>query len=104
VFEKGSGRFVGEVGFADYKRDITPPLGDGPEAGWALATWSHGKGFATEAMVGAHAWREARFGKGRTICIIGPENTASMRVAEKCGYREIARREHQGPIIVFGRE
>jgi RimJ/RimL family protein N-acetyltransferase len=104
VFEKGSGRFVGEVGFANYKRDITPPLGDGPEAGWVLAPWSHGKGLATEAMAGAHAWREARFGKGRTVCIINPANDASIRVADKCGYREVDRRDYKGPIIVFARE
>jgi RimJ/RimL family protein N-acetyltransferase len=104
VFDKESGRFVGEIGFADFRRDISPALDEGPEAGWVLAPWAHGRGLATEAMRGAHAWREARFGKGRTVCIISPNNRASIRVAEKCGYREVGTREYRGPIIVFARD
>ena len=49
-------RYVGEVGFADYKRNIEPSLGGVPEIGWALASWARGKGFATEAVRAAVAW------------------------------------------------
>jgi RimJ/RimL family protein N-acetyltransferase len=87
VHEKRSGLFVGEVGFADFHRDIVPALGTTPEAGWVLATGAHGKGFATEAVHAAHAWLDAR-GKARTVCLIDPDNHASIRVAEKAGYRE----------------
>lgn len=47
--EKTSGRFVGELGFAEQKRGIEG-AGDGPELGYALAPWCYGQGFATEAV------------------------------------------------------
>ena len=50
VREKATGRFVGEVGFADFQRDIVPSFDGAPEAGWVLSPWSYGKGFATEAV------------------------------------------------------
>ena len=36
VRERATGRFVGEVGLADLRRDIEPRLGGVPEAGWVL--------------------------------------------------------------------
>jgi RimJ/RimL family protein N-acetyltransferase len=105
VEEKPSGRFVGEVGFADLRRDITPPLGDTPEIGWVLAASAQGKGFATEAARAAIAWGETNFGRRRTTCIVHPENLPSIRVAEKCGYGEVRRATYKGqPTIVFERE
>ncbi|HEY0776819.1 MAG TPA: GNAT family N-acetyltransferase, partial [Gemmatirosa sp.] len=59
VRERASGRFVGEVGLADFRRDVTPPLGGAPEVGWVLAPWAHGRGFATEAVRAALAWADA---------------------------------------------
>src|SRR5271154_1101805 len=54
--DKTSGRFVGEVGFADFKRDIEPSLEGAPEIGWVLAPWAHGPGLATEAVRAALSW------------------------------------------------
>jgi RimJ/RimL family protein N-acetyltransferase len=88
VEEKTTGSFIGEVGFADHKRDIEPPLKDTPEIGWVIATQFHGQGYATEAVRAAIAWGDAHFGAAPTACIIDPENLASIRVAEKCGYRK----------------
>jgi len=88
VEEKGTGAFVGEIGFADYKRDLQPSLKGVPEIGWVLASHAHGKGYATEAVRTIVVWGDAHFGPIRTACIIHPENHASIRVAEKCGYRE----------------
>ena len=85
VRTKTDGRYVGDVGFADWKRDIEPPLDTVPEAGWVLARWAHGQGFATEALQAALAWMDGR-GVDRTVCIIAPEHATSCRVAEKCGY------------------
>src|ERR1700691_4275001 len=47
VEEKATGSFVGELGFADYKRDMEPPLKDTPEIGWIFAAQFQGKGYAT---------------------------------------------------------
>lgn len=91
IRERGTGRFVGEAGLADFRRDITPSLAGAPEAGWALATWAHGQGFATEAVAAVLAWADANLPAPRTVCMITPVNAASIRVAEKCGYREFAR-------------
>lgn len=88
VREKGTGRFVGEVGVARFHRDATPALGDDPEAGWVLSPWSHGKGFATEAMQRALAWVTDTVSPKRTFCLIDLENARSVRVATKLGYRE----------------
>ena len=71
-------------------RDIEPALGDQPEAGWVLAPWAHGKGYATEAMSAALAWGDGQFGDMPVVCITAPENPASIRVAEKCGFRKFA--------------
>jgi RimJ/RimL family protein N-acetyltransferase len=102
--EKSTGRFVGDVGFADLKRDIEPSLKGVPEIGWVLAGWSHGKGYATEAAQAAIAWLEGALGPQRTACIIDSENRASLRVAEKLGYREFARTECKGaPVVMLER-
>ncbi len=60
--EKATGRFVGEIGFVDYKRDLRPSLKGVPEIGWVLASHAHGKGFATEA-VRARALLRRRFAR-----------------------------------------
>ena len=101
VREKASGRYVGEVGFADYKRALDPPFGGAPEIGWVLAAWSHGRGFATEAGRAAIEWGEQHFGRVRTVCLIHPENPRSLRVAEKLGYREYARGSYKGHTAVM---
>ncbi len=104
IEERETGHFVGELGFANYKRDIEPSLNGAPELGWALASKAHGKGYATEAVGAAVAWGEAHFGLARTVCLIHPENLASIRVAEKCGYKEFQRTTYKGhPTIVFAR-
>jgi RimJ/RimL family protein N-acetyltransferase len=90
VEEKSTGSFVGEIGFADYKRDMEPSLKGTPEIGWVFATQSHGKGYATEAVRAAVGWGDARFGAGPTACIIAPENLASIRVAGEMRVPEIA--------------
>ena len=101
VEEKHTGSFVGELGFADFKRDIQPSLKGMPEMGWALVSKVHGKGYATEAAGAAVAWEEAHLGSGRTVCIIHPENLASIHVAEKCGYKEFRRTTYKGHATIM---
>ena len=104
VEEKASGKFIGEVGYANHKRDIQPPLMDMPELGWVLATSVHGRGYATEAVRAAMSWGDARFGNQKTFCIIDPENVRSIRVAEKCGFKETWRTSYKdAPTVVFVR-
>jgi RimJ/RimL family protein N-acetyltransferase len=103
--EKTTGTLVGEIGFADYKRDLEPSLKGVPEIGWVLASQAHGKGYATEAVRAAVAWGDAHFSSARTACIIAPENVASIRVAVKCGYREFKATSYKGnPTLMFVRQ
>jgi len=104
VEERATGRFVGDVGLADFRREMTPPLGDAPEAGWVLAPWAHGRGYATEAVRAMLAWSDATLTAAKTVCIIDLENAASIRVATKCGYVERGRAEYKGSaVLVFER-
>ena len=103
VRERATDRFVGEVGLADFKRDLAVDFEGAPEAGWVLAPWSHGNGYATEAMTAVLAWGAAA-GHPRTVCLIDQDNAASLRVAGKLGYRELARTDYKGtPALVFER-
>jgi RimJ/RimL family protein N-acetyltransferase len=104
VEEKATGAFVGEVGFANWKRNLEPSLEAMPEIGWVLASRSHGKGYATEAVRAVIAWGEEHFEASPTSCIINPENLLSIRVAEKCGYRKLQMTTYKGqPTMVFVR-
>ena len=91
IEDRVSGRFVGELGFADFKRDIQPSIDGMPELGWALVTHAHGKGYATEALRAAVAWGDTHFGLLQTVCIIHRDNHASLRVAKKLGYATLLR-------------
>src|SRR5579862_4283036 len=103
VEEKATGGFIGEVGFADYKRGLEPLQGK-PEIGWVFVTGSHGRGYATEAVRAVVAWGDAHFGSRETACIIQPDNAASVRVAEKCGYRKFQDTTYKGQAtMVFVR-
>jgi RimJ/RimL family protein N-acetyltransferase len=104
VEERATGDYVGEMGFADYHRDIDPPLDGRPELGWALKTAVHGKGYATEALQAITAWGDARFAGRETAAIVAPGNTASIRLAEKIGFVKELEAIYKGePTLVFYR-
>ena len=104
VRDAASGRFVGDVGLSEFRREITPSMEGVGEAGWVLASWAHGKGFATEAVKAALGWYESQFGPLRTVCMITPENEVSLRVADKSGYRAFAHTLYKGePVILLER-
>jgi len=100
VVEKTSGSYVGELGFADHTRDIDS-MRDLPEAGWVLVPAMHGRGFATEALRAALRWADTTLEAARTVALISPENTASLRVAEKLGYRETAKSSYANKPTSF---
>lgn len=105
VEEKESGAYIGPLGIFDSQRDIEPRLDDLWEAGWTLASRVHGKGYATEAMGAAFEWVDAQRGRPNIFCIIAPENKASIRVAEKTGFRYWRDTVFKGePTLVFLRD
>ena len=88
--EKASGRLIGELGVADFRRELTPSMDDAGEAGWLIAPSAQGQGLATEGIRAALAWSDQRLGFPRLFCMIAPENAPSVRVAVKSGFRELA--------------
>lgn len=104
IEEKQSGRFVGEAGFLDMKRDMKPITTEGTlEAGWALLPAAQGRGYATEALRALIAWAENHFPSKPISCIVAPENAASLRVAEKLGFRAAGRANYHGEVILLSR-
>jgi RimJ/RimL family protein N-acetyltransferase len=87
--ERASGRYIGQLGFADFKRGLVGFDGRYPEAGWVIHPDTAGQGYATEAMRAACAWLDEQGNWPRSFCIISPENQQSLRVADKLGYRYI---------------
>jgi RimJ/RimL family protein N-acetyltransferase len=79
VEEKGTGRFVGRVGF------LNPEGWPGFEIGWTLKREFWRKGYATEGGRRALEYAFKELDKQHVISLIRPENRASIRVAERLG-------------------
>ncbi|WP_299891663.1 GNAT family N-acetyltransferase [uncultured Ruegeria sp.] len=83
---KKTGVFLGEVGFANHRRDTVPSLDGNPEAGWVFKAGAQGKGYATEAVTRMLEWADEWLEFDQTSCIFDPEHSNSIRVAEKTGF------------------
>ncbi|MEK1925738.1 MAG: GNAT family N-acetyltransferase, partial [Rhizobium giardinii] len=68
--DRETGQFIGEAGFHDLHRVITPSLEGTMETGWALSPRSHGRGLATEAVGAALKWGDQQFPSLKKTCII----------------------------------
>lgn len=99
---KADGQFVGVAGFQDLRRDLSPSIEGSLEAGWVLRHEFHGQGYASEAMQAALAWAAATHPALDYSCIIDPDNAASLRLADRLGFREEVRTDYQGsPVILL---
>ncbi|KWA07430.1 GCN5 family acetyltransferase [Burkholderia territorii] len=104
IREKASGRYVGDLGFADFHRAVEPSIRGMPEAGWVLASWAHGKGYASEALSHALGWLDKQHRFERSVCLIAPTNVASIRVAQKAGYADpVPVRFNDADSLLFSR-
>ena len=86
VLDRASGRYLGETGFMEYRREVVPRLEPLPEAAWVFTSAAHGQGYAYEAAAAAHRWMDETHAPPATQCIISPANRESLRLAEKLGY------------------
>jgi RimJ/RimL family protein N-acetyltransferase len=100
VEEKASGAYAGTLGTFVVKRDMIPRVDDMPEAGWTLASQFHGQGYATEAMQAGLAWTDEKLSNPAMFCIVAETNYASLRVAEKCGFRPWHQTVYEGAITL----
>lgn len=99
VEEKSSGRLVGRIGF------LNPADWPGFEIGWTLAREYWGKGYATEGARRALDYGFKELDKDHVISLIHPENSGSIRVAERLGEKLEGKTELLGhDVLIYGIE
>ena len=104
IEDRQTAKYLGEVGFQEALRALTPSYVGIPEAGWAIAPAAWGQGIATEALSAAVSWADTRFGDLRTYCLIDIPNQASIRVAEKNGFKLAREIDYLGqPNVIMER-
>lgn len=105
VFEKKSDRFVGEVGFGNFNRQIGAHFDRHPEACWTIRRPFQGRGYAQEAARAALEFTEDRLIATRTVAMVHHENQASIHIARNLGFRAYDERIYRGyRAILFARE
>ena len=104
VERREDGAYCGQLGFADFKRDMRPSIEGTPEMGWIFAPQVHGRGYASEACAGALEWLDAALPGREATAIINHGNAPSIRVAEKNGFSIREEASYRGePILLFRR-
>jgi RimJ/RimL family protein N-acetyltransferase len=86
VERREDGVLLGQVGLADYKRDMTPSIEGLPELGYGFAAHAHGQGYATEAARAVLEWADRTLQPPQIVAIVGHDNAPSIRVAERVGF------------------
>ncbi|MCI0462083.1 MAG: GNAT family N-acetyltransferase [Gemmataceae bacterium] len=94
--ERSSGVLVGRIGFWN------PEGWPGFELGWMLGRPFWGRGYATEGARAALQVAFTQLGQLHVISLIHPDNSASLRVAERLGERLAGSTEVMGkPALVY---
>lgn len=101
VEDRATGALIGEAGFHDLRRAITPPIEGTMEAGWVLCGSMQGKGLAEEAMRAALDWAATHRPESRITCMIDPGHAASLHVAGKLGFRLFDRSIYNGKAVML---
>lgn len=94
----GMTEMAGQAGFFFGSRGLGEDFDTYPEAGWVLAPEAQGKGLGLDAVQAAHDWFD-RVIAGRTVCIITPDNAASLRIADALGYRLLRAADMEGDTV-----
>ena len=104
VIEKGTGRFAGEAGFSDFRRQLGPDFDGFPEGSLSIGAWARGLGYGTEAAAAVLAWIGRERSQERTVALIHAHNAKSLHIAGKLGYRAFDRRDYRGyPAVLVER-
>jgi RimJ/RimL family protein N-acetyltransferase len=100
-----SGKLVVDAGYNDCRRGLGPRFDGAPEGMWKVDLDAQGWGLATEAMAAITDWFDATHRPPLSVCMIDPDNLASVRVANKLGFAEFERTTYKDvPIILFERK
>ena len=95
--DKATGECVGRIGLWN------PEGWPGLEVGWLLARSHWGRGLATEGGRAARDWAFATLDADHLISVIHPDNTPSIRVAERLGETFERPSEIRGtPVLIYG--
>lgn len=94
----GQNVMAGQTGFFFGSRNLGEDFDPYPEAGWVLAPEAQGQGLGRNGVDAAHDWFD-RVIAGRTVCIITPQNTASLRIAQGLGYVPLRDAEMDGEVV-----
>jgi RimJ/RimL family protein N-acetyltransferase len=103
VERRSDGAWLGQVGFADFKRDMDPSIEGLPEMGWIFAPDAQGQGYASEAVAAGIAWADRELKAPEVVAIIDPDNAPSIRVAERGGFDERSDASYRGERILLFR-
>lgn len=100
VIERKDGIAVGDLSFKGLDADGVPEIG----YGIAETHWHHG--YATEAVQALTAWALQQDGVVRIEAETEPDNKASQRVLEKCGFVPTGIMGEEGPrfALACGKE
>ena len=101
---KDDGRLVGQLGFADFKREMQPSIEGEPELGYVFHPSVHGQGIAFEACTATLEWADTHLSAESYPAIISAENGPSIRLAERLGFvREPDALYRDAPIALYRR-
>ena len=101
VVRRADDRIIGEVGFADFHRGLGHDFDSYPEAAWMFCGAAHGQGYAVEAMTAAISWLEVAHRHEKTVCIIDPDNSGSLRLAAKLGFAKFGTSMYRGATVTM---
>lgn len=105
VFEKCGGNYVGETGIADFHRGLGASFDGVGEGSWTFSSRVHGFGYAFEATEAAHRWYTDTLRQSRTVCLIRPENSASLKLASRLDYTAFGEQNYKDqPMIMLERQ
>jgi RimJ/RimL family protein N-acetyltransferase len=104
IEDKATGAYVGECGYQDLRREVTPSLEGTMEAGWSLRSVFHRQGLAFEAVSAVLGWADTAHPDLRVTCLIDAQHAVSQHLARKLGFEEFARTTYVGkPVVLFER-
>lgn len=103
VERREDARFIGQIGFADFKRAMTPSIEGLPEMGWLFAADTFGRGYASEAVAAGLDWIDGALAPREVVAIIDEANVGSIRVAEKAGFARRQLATYRGERILLFR-
>jgi RimJ/RimL family protein N-acetyltransferase len=102
VTDRATGRLIGRAGIM--RQDAWTATEDKVEVGWAIDRASWGQGLATEAALAVVDDGFTRVGLRRLLSWTLPENVASRRVMEKCGFAHMGTASWAGrPHVWYAR-